>query len=114
MTLPDIRNAPPLWKAVVVYYAAILAVFAVLGVIGAGGHPAGAVTGIGIVLLSHFVPLAAPPPVAPLAFLAIAAAAIAVLWIALRLLRSWWRIAFVIFVLLAWLGMGLARLGAAA
>lgn len=111
MTLPA---APPIWKAIVIYYAAICLVFAIIGVVGAGGDPAGAVVGLGIAALSHFVPFVRPPPIDPRLFLLLAFVVIGLGYVALRKLSGWARIGVVITLLLAWLCWGFVALAISA
>lgn len=108
------RKAPPLWKAVVIYYAAMCFLFAFLGIVGADGSPAGAVAGLGILAVSHFAPLVPPPQIEPLWVLLLLGAVAALCCLALRLLSGWIRIGVVIGGLLTWLGWGFSVLGMAA
>lgn len=109
-----LRDAPPLWKAVVIYYLAMGLVFAVLGIIGAGGSPAGALAGLGILAVSHFAPLVSPPQIAPVWFLLLLFVLVAVCILALRRLSGWARIGVVVAALLMWLGWGFVVLGMSA
>ena len=111
MTVPA---APQLWKAIVVYYAAICLVFAVVGVVGAGGDPAGALAGLGIVALSHFVPFVRPPEIDPKLFLLLALAFVGLSCAVLWKLSGWARIGVVISILLAWLCWGFVALAISA
>lgn len=111
MTFPA---APQLWKAIVIYYASICVVFAVVGVAGAGGDPTGAVAGLGIAALSHFVPFARPPQIDPKLFLLLALVVTGLGCVALWKLSGWARIGVVISILLAWLCWGFIALAISA
>lgn len=54
------RKAPPLWKAVLWYYGALLAIFAVLGFTGNEGNPWGILWGPVVVILAHLAPFISP------------------------------------------------------
>jgi hypothetical protein len=94
-------TAPPLWKALVRYSAALSAFFALLGLIGADGHPGGAMTGIGILVLIHFAPFLGTPTIDPDLTLVVMAVLGVAAWGLLRVLPQWWRVAFVIALAMA-------------
>ena len=108
------RPAPPLWKAVIVYYAVVCGLFAVIGVFQAGGSPAGALLGLGIVAAAHVLPLARPPDVDPALALVVAAAVCAGIFLVLRIVKGWLRICFAIAGLTAWLVWGYATIASSA
>ncbi len=106
--------APPLWKAVIIYYAVVCSVFAVIGVFQAGGSPAGALLGFGIVAAAHVLPLARPPEVDPALALIVAAGVCAGLFLVLRIVKGWLRICLVVAGLTTWLVWGFATIASSA
>lgn len=109
-----LRPAPPLWKAIIVYYAIACGVFASIGIFQAGGSPAGALLGIGILAAAHVLPLARPPDIDPGLALVYAAVACAAVVLALRFIKGWLRIGIVVTGLLAWLVWGFATIASSA
>ena len=105
------RRAPPLWKAVLWYYGALLATFAVLGVIGSDGNPVGVLGGPVIVVLAHLAPLIDSPTGNVPADIAAIAAFVAAIWWLQSKLSPWWRIVLVIGALFGWFYMGSVIMG---
>jgi len=98
---------------VIVYYVVVSAGFAFLGIVAGNGNPLGALTGLGVLVLSHLILLAEVPHIAPSGFIGAAIIAALAMWLAFKLNRSWWQIGLVLALLLAWLVAGVAKLSTA-
>ena len=99
-------RAPPLWKAILWYYGALLAIFAVLGVVGTDGNPVGILGGLAIVVLAHLAPVISPPPGTGLVAPAAVGILVAGIWWLQSKVPPWWRIALVVGALFAWFYTG--------